>query len=226
MRKIEKTIRKVCEFQIACRDGTCDGDIANSSIMADEYQLRNYATPGGVFVDLGAYCGHASVLLASLGMEGMAVEPISENVDMIAENLALNGLSDEVEIVQGCIGTDLIYWDTPSEFGAIHKFVGNGFGSEAGGAKPLKVRNISLEELLENYERVDLLKTDCEGGEWALMKSPREALDKIELIIGEFHPVLGKWHEFLETVDGFTDVSGEMGFPADGGLRLFALRKS
>jgi len=215
----------VCGINVAVRDGTCDHDIANSVIWEDEYQLRNHAVCGGVFADIGAYCGHASLFLAMMGMTGVALEPIPENVEMIGQNMALNGQVDRVQVVQGCLGGDNVFWNCTTSQGNMHRFIGNSFGSESGGSKALAVRSVTLEELLEPFDHIDLLKTDCEGGEWALVNSPHYVLAKVELIIGEFHPVLGDYEKFIGQVHGFDDVSDKFGYKPIEGLRLFALKR-
>ena len=64
-------------------------------------------------------------------------------------------------------------------------------------AQPLSaVPGISLAELLREHsvETVDLLKIDCEGGEYAIFQStPADVLSRIQNIVFEYHSVGEGW---------------------------------
>jgi hypothetical protein len=64
------------------------------------------------------------------------------------------------------------------------------------------VPGISLVELLRDHsvQSVDLLKIDCEGGEFAILESiPGDVLSRIRNIVFEFHHIDGVWAK-LESV--------------------------
>ena len=64
------------------------------------------------------------------------------------------------------------------------------------------VPGISLGQLLTDYaiESVDLLKIDCEGGEYAILEgSPADVLGRFRNIVFEYHDIDGGWAR-LETV--------------------------
>jgi hypothetical protein len=61
---------------------------------------------------------------------------------------------------------------------------------------PTAVSGISLSQLLEDHgvESVDLLKIDCEGGEYAIIEStPSDVFSRIGNIVFEYHDIDGGW---------------------------------
>jgi hypothetical protein len=71
------------------------------------------------------------------------------------------------------------------------------------GEQPLSVvSGISLSQLLCDHavESVDLLKIDCEGGEYAILESTgADVLSRIRNIVFEYHDIEGGWAK-LESV--------------------------
>jgi FkbM family methyltransferase len=66
------------------------------------------------------------------------------------------------------------------------------YGSSNG--KQQRISGITLAGLVEEYElqTVDLLKIDCEGGEYAILAStPAEVFDRILNIVFEYHEIDG-----------------------------------
>ena len=64
------------------------------------------------------------------------------------------------------------------------------------------VSGVSLDQLLRDHdvESVDLLKIDCEGGEYAILEStPADVLSRIRNIVFEYHDIDGGWAK-LESV--------------------------
>lgn len=65
------------------------------------------------------------------------------------------------------------------------------------------VSGISLGQLLRDHaiETVELLKMDCEGGEYSILESaPAEVLGSIRNIVFEYHQIEGAWAK-LERVN-------------------------
>lgn len=217
-------------IKVACRPNSTDKNIAiciigMGEIDSDEYHIRKLAEAGGVFVDIGAYGAHASLLAAQLGMECIAVEPLPENLENLQLNLGLNPeLAKKIKVVPAAVGRNLIYWNDPStEFSKTHRFVAQNKPSE--NAQAVVVPMVDLDILLENYEYVTLMKTDCEGGEWAIAESA--AKDKVLHIVGEFHKLDDRtFEDFRACFPHHDDVSAEFGdgHSVDGINRLFVFR--
>ena len=60
-----------------------------------------------------------------------------------------------------------------------------------------EVRGVKLSDLIKSFGPIDLLKSDCEGGEWSWLLDLQEAglLRQVNVMVGEVH---GKdWHDRL-----------------------------
>jgi FkbM family methyltransferase len=170
----------------------------------DEYELGGLSLTGWA-MDIGGYLGSVGIGLAidNPDLNVIIVEPVPDNMRLIRANALRNGLAQRVHPVEGAAGGPL---DTVAEvnFGyrgeanlEHHAFVGNTtlvyeYGSNPGLEHDTAVVECySLTDLLGLFDidRLALLKIDCEGGEWGILTDP--AVSRIDLIIGEWHPVLG-----------------------------------
>jgi FkbM family methyltransferase len=126
-------------------------------------------------------------------------EPSPRNWALLLKNIANNNYEAQIEPVNKAVtdcGNVTMNIDAPDECQCM---VSAHFQSE----QPLSVvPGISLGELLRDYsvETVDLLKIDCEGGEYAILEStPADVLGQIRNIVFEYHQVDGVWAK-LESV--------------------------
>ena len=154
--------------------------------LVDEYRLRSQRV-AGVFVDVGAHIGTASiaVLLDNPQAYAIAVEPLPENVDMIHHNARLNGVADRLTVLAGAVGNGKPARIAYGE--GNHRYIGN--ATKRGG---VKVPTYTLAALLTEAAAVGaasiaLLKTDCEGGEWPLLTASADDLAQVRSIVGEYH---------------------------------------
>jgi FkbM family methyltransferase len=173
---------------MSVRDDTSDLAVVGATMTGvagsgytDEYRLRDIHIDGR-FVDVGAHIGAVTVavLLDNPEATALCVEPVPENVDVLRANLALNGLEDRATVIVGAVGTDVIaYGDVSSEFASTNRYISNMVPSWPGNR--LEVRRIDPGDLLP----AAFIKTDCEGGEWALLAHPKIA--SVPIIVGEWH---------------------------------------
>lgn len=176
---------------MAVRDQTSDLSVAGSSFggvagspLVDEYGLREI-TVSGTFWDIGAHIGTVTVavLLDNPDATAVCVEPIPENLDVLRANLAENGLAERATVLWGAVGTDSIeYGFGGSEVADTNRYIGNLVGIGTG--KRLSVPKYTLPSLLV-YGEPDLVKIDCEGGEYEFLDCG--CVDKLPLIVGEYH---------------------------------------
>ncbi len=147
--------------------------------------LRNYSRPGGIVAEVGANIGAHTVSLAqAVGADGRvcAVEPQPVLFQSLCANLALNCLLNVDAHNCGCgIGArdrsvPLIDYSAEGNFGGIDLRE-----PDAGGSVRVPMR--PLDELVERYPRVDLLKIDVEGMEKDVIASAARTIQK-------FRPVM------------------------------------
>ena len=159
----------------------------------DQFYTR-YGTPvedGWTVVDIGAGIGDYC-LYAALGLPAVTVyafEPFPDSFALLERNLALNGV-ENVHAFQKAV------W---SKEGELYLDLSTGeplqISSQAGNdvtasAAQLAVEAVTLQTLCfgEMLERVDLLKMDCEGGEYEILfNTPGDVLQRIKRIIMEYH---------------------------------------
>jgi FkbM family methyltransferase len=181
------------------RPDTTDWNTVASCCAEDEYGIPQGLA--GWAADIGAHIGGATIamLLDNPAMRCIAVEPLDENVAYLSANAGLNGVSDRLVVIpRAAAGTDVVrYGYTDSESSIAHRYIGNMSGQTDAPGLEVRVRRLFLEDLLEiagGY--LSFVKTDCEGGEYALFDSPR--IGDVGLISGEWHETLG--HDLPELV--------------------------
>lgn len=132
--------------------------------------------PGGVVLDVGANAGYFTFLLLSKlkDLKVYAFEPISSNLNIFKNNIALNsGLENQINLYGQAVtgnntGTMEIFYDA-KDHNPIVASVYEDFSDDNNDIQ--KVDAISLNEfiLINNISSIDLLKLDCEGSEYPIL---------------------------------------------------------
>lgn len=143
---------------------------------------------GNVVVDVGANVGVFSVYAATQapGVKVYAYEPAGENVKWLVKNVDESRLQNVhvfEQAVTGVGGRRRLHIDRSN--GMTHRIAPA--SSEASG---VSVSCTGLDELLESNRiaRCDLLKLDCEGSEYEILRdTPTSALQRVQRIVGEYH---------------------------------------
>jgi FkbM family methyltransferase len=141
-------------------------------------------------MDIGAGLGDFSVSAARnhAHRKIAAFEPFSESVQLLRENLALNGIAN-VQVFSLAVGkiTGPMQLQTATGVAVRHSTAA-AVGAGASGA--LAVEGVTLDEALRmaGFDRCELLKVDCEGGEYDIFFHAGDAaLKKIQRIAMEYH---------------------------------------
>lgn len=171
--------------------------------LHDEYDLASFELgEGKVMVDVGAYIGTITFafLADNPGSRVIAVEPVPENCELIRMTAALNGWSNRLELIEAAVGSGEVHYGyAGTSYASDNRFVGN-LGSEMiYDHTVLEVPVVSLEDIvIRAGGHIDLLKIDCEGGEWRFLDSP--FVGACDVIVGEGHGepwIDGKIHDLL-----------------------------
>jgi len=157
-------------------------------------KLTQEIRPGDTIVDVGAYIGIVTIILArKTGITGkvLAFEPHPKNAALFKKNIKLNGVSGQVEFFDIAIGRDskpLLLVDK----GSISHIISS---AAPGCTDCLTVKSSSLDEILQN-RKIDIVKIDVEGYEANVLYGARNLLRKKEscprFIWIECHPHLWK----------------------------------
>jgi FkbM family methyltransferase len=153
-------------------------------------------------LDVGANIGAFTVAAASKARNGVvyAVEPVSDNLRILENNIALNALTN-VTMVRAAVGA------AGEPVAMALKGASSTAMFEANDLEHEQVDQVSLESLLEQMGSVDLLKMDCEGAEFDIFFSTRPAaLLKIRRIAMEYHNVSAEKN--VRTLRNFLETNG------------------
>lgn len=173
-------------LEISCRPGTQDLAVIDQVLNGDEYAIPALE-PDKVVIDVGANIGCFALACMRHGATWVrCVEPHPDNVRLLRKNLAAARCRDGAPLVyqidEAAVWSDALPKARLFDHGrrtAMHTLCQGG---------SLDVKIITLERLLENYKEVQLLKLDCEGGEWpALLLTAPELLRRCRHIMGEIH---------------------------------------
>ena len=173
-----------------------------AEIFLDNCYVRDLTLPPNpVVIDVGGFIGDfALYAVKRLNARRVIVcEPSPRNWALLLENIANNGYQDRIEPVNKAVtdgGNAMMNIDVPDEYQCtVSAYYSTG--------QPLSaVPGVSLGELVRDHavERVDLLKIDCEGGEFAILEStPADVFSRIRNIVFEYHQIDGVWAK-LESV--------------------------
>jgi FkbM family methyltransferase len=117
--------------------------------------------------------------LGLLGPKGrlIAIEPFPQNLELLNRNLALNGWSGEVTIIEGAISdtssTKQFHISSHSNLGTFHP-EGSGSGLITG--HTINVQTYTISELAHAHGPPDLIRMDVEGHEVEVIDGMIEAI--------------------------------------------------
>lgn len=174
--------------------------------------------PGWTVVDLGANKGFfAACALTAAAVTVACVEPDPRNVAALRRNTAR--WADQVTVHEAAVA------GVPGEL-VLHRLAGRHGQSSLSRARAasrgviaaeIRVPVVDLASVVAPFDRVDLLKVDIEGGEYAaLLDGPPGALDRVERIVAEVDDV--------DPVDPSRRREHLLGHLRDAGFRLVADR--
>jgi len=163
-----------------------DIDILMENLVLNQYRFRDTVKSGDTIVDIGAHIGIFSLLAAYAcpDVTVFAFEPQSDNFALLRENVALNPRAHIIPINRAVASDrtrDKLY-KAPSNTGA-HSLFGCGGSFET-------VESTELRTVLDSLpnKRIDLLKLDCEGAEFDIIRHASiEDLRRIRQIVMEIH---------------------------------------
>lgn len=189
-------------FSIRENKDTGDANVIREVIENDCYKLRNLKNSGfepKVIFDIGAHIGAFTVLANALfhNAELYCFEPNLENSMLLRENTPYARVYN----------TAIDYGNEPLIYIKAIEASGSGFISSFSEAPRLmatktihdnvrylmtqeNIERLSIEEVVEyhNIKAIDLLKMDCEGGEWDIVENiSDEVAVKVKNICGEYH---------------------------------------
>lgn len=134
--------------------------------------------PGMTVVDVGANFGYYSILFGiAVGPRGrvVAVEPVSSTARLLRRSIHLNGHDGKTRVAECALGRE--------PYGRVHVVIPNGEPKNATVvARPrpgsVEVETTSLDALVQDLDRVDLVKIDAEGAEADIVAGMQTTLER------------------------------------------------
>ncbi len=147
------------------------------AVSTELFELRGYeqvypVKTGDVVLDLGASIGPFTWSVMDKASKVYAIEPMSDRCQIISTNTQ----GYNVEIVKGIIH----HSDGEIEFND---------GCLPDGEE--KVRTFTFQTFLKenNIDKIDFIKTDCEGGEYYLFRD-----ENMDFLLNNVRSIVGEWH--------------------------------
>ncbi len=167
-------------------------------VCNDEYLLHKFENcVGKTFIDIGANCGVATIILAKQNPESTiyCFEPCKKTFETLCNNIKINNLKNVIPhnkaVSKEELKTISLFLNPEYSGGnttyADNNTINNYFN------KPIEsydVECISLDEIIanNNVTEVELLKIDCEGAEYDILYNSACLKQKIiKNMVGEFH---------------------------------------
>jgi FkbM family methyltransferase len=185
-------------------------------------------------VDLGAHCGHFSVLCHLMLLEKfqrdtasyLLVEPVASLIERATDNLRSSGILDRAQLHRGLVGLK-------SGRGVLHSNSHNLLASAVEKAAPAATTSadgampyLDLNQLLPGTQPIDVLKIDIEGSEHELLAEYPELLARTRILLIELHgdeAVMARSHQRIVEA-GLNPVSTPISRAAEV-MRVYAASK-
>ncbi len=202
--------------------------------MEDIYAVDRLAASlpvGATIVDIGANAGLFSLLMLSRRSDAriVAFEPFPANFSMLKANAEMNAdVPGGIEPCQYAVlgsphATATLFFDSGKEFTPTASLVEPKDGDAV---DKVTVRGITFQESLEalNISSLDLLKVDCEGGEFDLFyNTPDECFEIVGQMVIEVHESEAEGHD-LGRLHARIESLGFRCMVSSAGGRRFMLR--
>jgi FkbM family methyltransferase len=168
--------------KVKIEDWEKNGDIG-AVFFSEEYSFL--PVKDKVVIDIGANIGDTALYFVSRGAKKViGVEPSRQNYESAKKNIALNNLSDKIELVLAGCSSKKGTISIDSNLGGSQVSLND--GKKGGSTIPL----ITIEDILKERESNDnyVLKMDCEGCEYdIILSSHKEIMKKFSHIQVEYH---------------------------------------
>ena len=187
----ERTLELRNGLKFRCRANTADINQAVAVGLAREYPASLVETlpPGATVLDLGAHIGSFAILAARLRSDITihCYEPSSDNSRLLRQNLALNRLEGRVVTHRAAVsdGDGPVQLRVSGPTDAFDVTAGRVGGETASEQVPAQTLRSILREI--GAERLDLLKMDVEGSEYAVLESSPDAVARCHIVVMEWH---------------------------------------
>ncbi|WP_456374739.1 FkbM family methyltransferase [Methanocaldococcus sp.] len=159
-----------------------------------EFELKNFKDK--IIIDAGANIGLYTLIASAFAETVISIEANPLNYQYLQTNITNNNITNIISINKALMGRK-------KEYVNIH------FGSFSGESSifeiskdSIRVPVITLEEIIEEFGIIDLLKIDIEGAEFDVFENTDlNTLKKINYIVGEIHTKRGNINSIINKLE-------------------------
>ncbi|MCX5701454.1 MAG: FkbM family methyltransferase [Candidatus Omnitrophica bacterium] len=155
--------------------------------LKNEYDALYPLLKGSIVLDIGGYICDSSIMFCMRGAKKVYVyEPHPILYKIALMNVKLNKLVDKIDIKNYGVGKEESnsYVKEDKEHAATSSFGLH----ECPNGKEIMIKIKPLQTIIEEIDKIDVMKMDCEGAEFdAILSCPYAYLKKIKIIIIEYH---------------------------------------
>jgi FkbM family methyltransferase len=174
-------------------------------VLSEIYDSNCYGIPeSGPVIDIGGNIGAFTILSAALGFRVLTVEAEADNFLHLSHNVTLNGLDDQVYLVNKAIGRPGV----SSLFVPVGLY-GNTAASEVSyGEFVVSVPALTMDEIFDLVDgEIGYLKVDIEGGEYQAFKGLSDTnMRRIKAFGMEYHGSCPEWGELMRRLTKYHDI--------------------
>ena len=154
----------------------------------DVDELKSLSKQGSIIIDVGANIGTTSIPLSKyVGVHGkiIAIEANPKIANCLRENIKLNGVKN-IEVLQIAVGeSSKLVRFSDIDIDDINKVEGGNI-KNANSANVL-VPMMRLDDMLKDFEKIDVIKIDVEGYEKFVLAGATETLKKTKAVYMEYY---------------------------------------
>lgn len=158
----------------------------NNDLINVQY-IKKHIDPNGVLVDVGAHTGgYTEFFLSQLNENGKiyCIELNPQNFGILSNKFS--NKNNVVLINKAVSNTDepITYFQGRDSY--TYNIIGHDMNFSPN--SPVgEIESIRLETLLENEEKINLIKIDVEGAEFSVLEGLGKAVEKVENLLVECH---------------------------------------
>jgi FkbM family methyltransferase len=175
--------------RLALRENVWDARIVREMFLDRPYVKGLDLPPSPTVIDIGGYIGDFSLYASEyLGARVFVYEPTAENFELLQRNVALNGAADRISVFNQAVGEDgCLTLNVEVDDREVHS---SAYWYPEADHRSVESVSLASAMAANGLDRVDLVKIDCEGGEYDIVDSASNGtLARIGNLVAETHDV-------------------------------------